>query len=139
MRNIFLILTFVLTSSAFAGDYVIVVNPANGDTNAKDAFLLNTENWSDGTPVEPYELDKSGGLKNVLVNKSFYKTVLGMGTGEYNGHWDTRKAGGKTKAPTKVKDFSAMKRFISKKKGAIGYLPKSEADGSVKVIGNFSG
>ena len=58
--------------------------------------------------------------------------------GDYNNHWANRKAGGKTTAPTLVKDFKGMKRFIERKPGAIGYLPEAEVTAKMKAIGFFS-
>lgn len=138
MKTIFtLLITLMLTLPAFAEDFAVVVNGASGD-NGKNAYLLNAATWGNGTAVEPFELDNAGGLKNVLVKKAFAKAFLGLSMADYKAHWSGRKASGKTKMPTLVKDFSAMKRFLSRKAGAIGYLPKSQVDGSMKVIGNFS-
>ena len=138
MKKILILLTFIISLPLFAEDFAVVVNSAAGGDNAKNAYLLNVESWGSGSAVEPYALDKAGGLKNVLIHKAFAKSFLGMGVSDYKGHWANRKAAGKTKKPTLVKDFKAMKRFITRKKGAIGYLPKSMVTGDMKVVGNFS-
>lgn len=139
MKKIFVVLiTLMISLPLFAEDFAVVVNSAAGGDNGKNAFLLNHESWGNGTAVEPYELDKAGGLKNVLITKAFAKSFLGMGMSDYKGHWANRKASGKTKKPTLVKDFNAMKRFVERKAGAIGYLPKAMVTGKMKVIANFS-
>ena len=138
MKKILIIITTLMLSlPLLAEDFAVVVNGADG-ANGKNAYLLNTSAWGNGVTVEPYELDKAGGLKNVLVKKAFAKSFLGMSVSDYKSHWANRKASGKTKMPTLVKDFKAMKRFLSRKKGAIGYLPKALVTGKMKVIGSFS-
>ncbi len=138
MKHTILILTLLFSLNLLAEDFAVVVNKNVDGAAGKNAYLLNTESWSDGSAVEPYELDKAGGLKNVLIHKAFVKSFLGMSMSDYKAHWNNRKAAGKTKKPTLVKDFNAMKRFVTRKKGAIGYLPKAMVTGDMKVIANFS-
>lgn len=139
MKKIFILLiTLMVSLPLFAENFAVVVNSAAGGDNGKNAYLLNTDSWSNGTPVDPYQLDKAGGLKNVLITKAFAQSFLGMGMSDFKGHWANRKASGKTKKPTLVKDFKAMKRFIERKSGAVGYLPKSMVTAKMKVIHSFS-
>lgn len=136
-KYIIILLTLFILPTAFAGKYAVVVNSGNSDTEVKAFYLLNSDMWSSGETVMPYALAKTGGLQNVIVHKNFVKKILEMGMGDYNNHWSDRKAGGKTTMPTLVKDFSAMKRFVERKAGAIGYVPKADVTGKMKVIGEF--
>ena len=136
-KYIMILMALFILPTAFAGKYAVVVNSANADTNAKEAYLLNTDVWSSGETVMPYALDKTGGLQNVIIQKNFSKKILEMSMGDYNNHWSNRKAGGKTTMPTLVKDFKAMKRFVERKSGAIGFVPIGDVTAKMKKIGEF--
>ena len=139
MKKLIAIITLLfLAKVALAEEYAVVVHPSNADANVKDGFLLSLDSWSNGKKVEPYEIQEAGDLKKLLVKKAFLKEVLGMSISDYNKHWADRKAAGKTTKPAPTSSFSGIKRFVSKKEGGIGYIPKSDADGSVKVVKTFN-
>jgi len=137
-RFLLVLVTMLFLSQAFAEEYVVIVNVSNNDTNAKDHYLLKAPAWNNGANVEPYEIDESGDLKKLLVKKAFLKQILGMSFNDYNKHWADLKASGNTNRPTKLKTFSSIKRFVQRKKGGIGYVPRSQAGGDVKIVATFN-
>ena len=128
----------LLITSAFSEEFAVIVNASNDEATARSHFLLIEEAWSNGAKTLPFEVDPGGSGKKIKVQKAFLKLVLKMNIQTYRQHWVDRKASGRTVKPTLVRSYQAVKKFVQKKKGGIGYLPKSLAGGNVKIIKTFS-
>jgi ABC-type phosphate transport system substrate-binding protein len=114
----------LLSSAAFA-DVVVVGNPA--------AAALTKDHVSD------LFLGKTSGMKLVdqpdssKIKAEFYGK-LGHDLSQVKATWSRLIFTGKAQAPKEASDSAAVKKVVAADPTAIGYIDKSEVDGTVKVL-----
>ncbi|HEU0264136.1 MAG TPA: ABC transporter substrate-binding protein [Geobacterales bacterium] len=124
-----ILLTF---GQAVWGAPVIVVNrdnPLSELTMAevRQMFLGRTMAWSDGVLVEP--VVQRGEIQDVFVGH-----FLGKSRQQYTIYWKKQLFTGKGLPPPELPDDRGVRSFVSRQRGAIGYIDEQAVDGTVKRI-----
>jgi ABC-type phosphate transport system substrate-binding protein len=133
-----LAISFCLCLSATglsAADVVVVVHPHNPVTRltaneAADLFLKRQLTFP-GTRIRAAPLDLPSGDP---VREAFYQQVVGLSPARVKSFWGKMVFTGLARPPTEVPDQSSIRRRVARDPGAIGYLDRSAADESVKVV-----
>ena len=121
------LLVSVFCTSAHA-ELAIIVNTQNPAT--KMYFSQVSQFYLGGSTLfSPVELPE-----NSSARVDFYKKVLEKEPAQVQAIWSKLLFTGKAKAPKEFKTNSEVKKFVSENQNAIGYIDKSAADDSVKVI-----
>jgi ABC-type phosphate transport system substrate-binding protein len=98
--------------------------------NLRRIYLGEKQTWDDGSKLIAVNLPANNPLR-----QKFQSKILGMSTEELQKFWsDEQIKGNIVKPPVNQSSPKAVKLFVSKIPGAIGYVPKSMVDNSVKVI-----
>lgn len=136
MRYITLILAcaFVLVgSAALAADYVVVANKETPVTvvsqkDLKNMYLGKKTTWSDGSRVTVFtRLDSD-------INKPFLKQVVNKTPQQYSTYWKKSLFTGTGLPPKDFASDAELKAAIAATPGAVGYIPASALDDSVKKL-----
>jgi hypothetical protein len=90
---------------------------------------LGTLNSLDGVNVKP--VDQAVGND---ARSEFYGKVAGIGEAQLARYWSQRMFSGKGRPPPTVADDAAVKDWVIRTPGGIGYVDSSAVDGSVKVL-----
>jgi len=107
---------------------VLIVNPklTVEDMTKKhlaDIFLGKKTQWPDKTPVVFVM------LKGGAVHKQFLKDFVGKTESQFKTYWKKQVFTGKAKMPKDFKTEKELIAYVTKTKGAIGYVsPKSLSD-----------
>ena len=124
---------YLMTSAANAGELAVIINtknPAVGLTalEVKQLYLKNNTHWGNGKKVRPSAFNYEADLAT-----QFYKQVLSMTPTEVERHWIELQYGKALKPPVQLDDDEAMIKFVSKFKGAVGFVDAASAAGNPKV------
>lgn len=133
----YILFLVLIPSLSFGKSFSVIVHKENDVKDIKSAYLLKDDSWKNGENVLPIEIDPSGKIKMLIVKRTFIKEVLGMSMIDYINYWKDRKAAGKGNKPTPNKYFTRIKKIVSQKKGAVGYIPSEEVDSSVREVAKF--
>jgi ABC-type phosphate transport system substrate-binding protein len=122
----------LLLSSAAAADVAVIANvrnPLDGLTGkqVQDIFLGRTRSFPNDRFALP--IDQSSPLRS-----EFYQRLTGRSLEQINAYWARILFTGQASPPLRVPDDAAVLRTIRENEGAIGYIDKSQADGSVRVL-----
>jgi ABC-type phosphate transport system substrate-binding protein len=120
-------------SLCWAGDYAVIVNPANSITSMSKGELKR---------VFTGKMKQVGGNKAVPVNmnydtptaKIFISDVTGNDVAKYKKFWVDQMIKGKGTAPMIKGNIPGVKAIVSQIPGAIGYIPVADVDATVKKI-----
>jgi len=132
MKSIF-ISALLLASAAFAGDFVVIVNPANSASSVSNAELKR---------LFTGKMGNFGGQKAVPINLAdadpifgkFAEAIVKMSASEYKRFWVEAQIKGEGTAPMVQRNSSAAKMIVATIPGAIAYVDESVVDGTVKVL-----
>lgn len=120
---------------AMAADFAVVVARDSLITTMEPARIrdvfLKRRNFEGGVklvPVNPLGEDE--------IRRLFEEQVLQMDRSDINRYWTTSHFQG-IKPPTTQASLESVKRFVERVNGAIGYLPASMVDSTVKVLYEF--
>ncbi len=113
---------------------VIIVSPQQTpqsvSTNALRAiFGMRLRNWPDQIPVHVFVLRDDNPTHSV-----FSKQILNIYPHQLRLAWDRLVFSGTGQAPTEVNSEEAMREQVAKTPGAIGYLPRSMVNDSVRIL-----
>lgn len=91
-------------------------------TTLKNIYLGRQTRWSNGNTVEAY-------MRPVRSNAgfAFMRTVLKMTPAKFRYHWQGRQLSGRGTAPSTVGSTRKLIGAISRDRGAISYVTRSEA------------
>jgi ABC-type phosphate transport system substrate-binding protein len=101
--------------------FVLIVNAANPGTQMRResvaaAFLKQATRWGDGSPIAPVDQSTTS-----PVRKVFTEAVLKQSVASVQNHWMQQIQAGRLPPPVKNSD-AEVAAFVSKEKGAIGYV-----------------
>ena len=116
-----------VAAPSLAAEIVVIVNPKNPATRmfseqAGQFFLGKSSLF---TPIEHTD----GALRN-----EFYKKVLDKDATQVKAIWSKLVFTGKASAPKEYASSAEVKKAVAADPSAIGYIEKSQADDTVKVI-----
>ena len=133
--NIKILLTASLlaVSAAVAGDYVVIAHPgtASGDVAKAELKRIYTGKVTqfDGKKATPINLPDDNAAKS-----DFIKDVVGQSVADYKQYWVEQKVKGNGVPPMQQTTAAAVKAMVAAIPGAIAYIPKADADATVKVL-----
>jgi ABC-type phosphate transport system substrate-binding protein len=118
---------------ASTDEIVLVVNPQIknqyiSQSTARTIFGMRLSNWKDN-PIKVFVLPDDDPIHNI-----FSKQVLGMFPHQLRWAWDRQVFSGTGRAPIMVNTEEEMRQRIASTPGAIGYLRRSQVDGSVHEL-----
>jgi ABC-type phosphate transport system substrate-binding protein len=121
------------SSQAFAGDVAVIANrgvPVASLTKAQiqDIFTGNLTKWDNGKKITFIVL--TGGA----AHESFLSDYVGKTPAQFQAYWKKQVFTGAGTAPKSGKDEKEILDFVAKTDGAIGYVPSSAVDSSVKAV-----
>jgi ABC-type phosphate transport system substrate-binding protein len=124
--------SLAISGVALAGDYVVIVNKANGGTVDKatvaKVYTGELRNWSDGTPVLAVDLPEDSPLR-----ASFSTEVVGKTVSNLKALWAQLIFSGKALPPKQAPSDDEVKKLVSSTKGGVGYVKAASADDTVRV------
>jgi ABC-type phosphate transport system substrate-binding protein len=114
--------------------FVVIVNkqnPVSSLTTAKlkTIFLRKIARWPWGAEIYPADLPAASSLR-----RDFVKQILSTSPDELSVYWIDQKATRNAEPPEVAPNLAAMKALVASRPGAIGYIPISALDGTVKVV-----
>lgn len=120
--------------SAAAGDIVVVVNASNpvdslDKSDVARLFLGRAKNFPDGGSATVVTSDEGNATRT-----AFEKSVLGKSESQMKAYWAKQMFSGQGTPPDSVGDDAAVKAKVASDVSAIGYIPASMVDDSVKVV-----
>jgi ABC-type phosphate transport system substrate-binding protein len=130
-----LALALWLLTSAVAAErdrVAVIVNPARrAELSTEDLaqiYLRRKRFWSDGAPVVPLNLPSASPLR-----ERFSRLVLGRSEERLADYWNRQYFFG-ILPPATLASTESMRRYVASDPNAIGYVPDSEVDGTVRVV-----
>jgi len=116
----------VVGASAFAGDIVVIGNPAAAPLSKEQvADLYLGRNQS----LTLLDLPESSATRT-----DYYKKLTGKDPAQIKSMWSRLTFSGKGVPPKELPDSAAVKKAVAADPKAIGYIDKSEVDGTVKAL-----
>jgi hypothetical protein len=124
-----------LLAPAGAGErenVAVVVHPARRVELSMDdlaqIYLRRRRFWEDGAPMVPLNLTSSDPLR-----EHFSRLVLRQSDARLAEYWNRQYFYG-ILPPVTLASTEAMRRYVASDRNAIGYLPASKVDASVRVL-----
>ncbi len=114
-------------------EYVLVIHKsciADSDINIQQVYLKK-QRRIDGCHITPLNLSAHSS-----VRKRFVHHIVGMSDRHWNRYWDEMHFKG-VRAPHIVTSDQAMRSYIERMPGAIGYIPKSLLSKQMHVLAQF--
>jgi ABC-type phosphate transport system substrate-binding protein len=134
-RTIAVLLGLALLAPALAGGRdrvaVIVNRERRADLSIDDVaqiYLRRKRFWEDGAPVVPLNLPSANPLR-----ERFSQLVLRETETRLADYWNRLYFRG-ILPPATLVSTESVRRYVASDPNAIGYLPDSEVDGSVRVL-----
>ena len=135
VRTIVLLLVLALLAPALAGERdrlaVIVNRERRAELSVEDLaqiYLRRKRFWEDGAPVVPLNLPSASPLR-----EQFSRLVLRETETRLADHWNRLYFRG-ILPPATLVSTESVRRYVASDPNAIGYVPDSEVDGSVRVL-----
>jgi ABC-type phosphate transport system substrate-binding protein len=125
-----------LGASAVPADVVAVVS-ANGpvvplsNNQVVDIFLGKTSRFPDGRLALPIDQDEGSDARD-----EFYATFAGKSPAQVKAHWSKIIFTGRGQPPLAVANGNEVKKHVAATPNSIGYIERTQLDGSVKVLQN---
>ena len=124
-----------LAPSAVAEDrpaIAVIVHPSRTDAFSLELlghiYLRRKRFWDDGTPIVPLNLSAEAPLR-----AAFTERVLRQSDARLADYWNRQYFYGVT-PPATLASTAAMRRYVAADPNAVGYVPASEVDDSVRVV-----
>jgi len=128
-----------MTSSAHGGDEIaIIVNKGVSvkklsKSDLRPIFQTTKTSWQGGKALP---LNLPGGDS---TRRGFDAAILGLDPDRVARYWVDRKIRGGNPPPKNIPSAGMIVKVVGAKKGAIGYVPASAANGSVKIVARVRG
>ena len=104
---------------------VDTVEPAQ----ATQIFLKQIRAWSDGTAIEPIDLQDDSPVRD-----AFYRKVTGREPAQLRAYWARQAFTGMGFPPRRANDANEAARLVTDTPGAIGYTATKNLSDSLKVV-----
>ena len=122
-----------LPAAALPG-FVVVVHKDNPVaslpvTELQRVFRKQTRMWRHGESMVPVDWDATS-----EVREAFTRLVMGRSVREMSDFWIQQSITQGLAPPSTQKSTRAILRFVASVPGAISYVPRGEADESVKIV-----
>ena len=119
---------------ASAQDYAVIVHPSNtvGNLDQSDVvriFLGRSHEFPGGGNATAVNSDESSATRT-----GFEQAVLGKSSDQMQAYWAKQMFSGQGRPPEEVGQDADVLSYVAANADAIGYVPASMVDGSVKVV-----
>jgi ABC-type phosphate transport system substrate-binding protein len=120
--------------AAMAEEIAVIVNPKNASVSitadqVEQIFLGKTSSLPGGGNANP--VDQTDGSP---IRDGFYQKATGKSTAQVKAIWSRLIFSGKSTPPKTLASSAEVKKLVASDPNAIGYIEKSAADASVKVV-----
>jgi ABC-type phosphate transport system substrate-binding protein len=115
-----------IASLADAADVVVVMGPTAAAVSKDQVANVYLGRSTDFTPLDLPE--------SSAVRDAFYKKAADRDAAQVKAVWTRITFTGQGKPPKEMPDAAAVKKAVAADPKAIGYIDKSEADASVKIV-----
>ncbi|NTV10509.1 MAG: hypothetical protein HGA47_07010 [Zoogloea sp.] len=123
----------LLSAGPAAAELVVIVNKGGPDAMTKeqvaDVFLGKTSSLPGGAGAAPQDQPDSSPLRD-----EFYTKLTGKSAAQAKAYWSKLAFTGKGTPPPEAAGSAAVKKAVAAAPGGIGYIEKSAADASVKIV-----
>ena len=114
-------------------DWVVVVNPSNPARTLTRAeleqiYLRTMRFWPDGSSVLPINLPSADPTRRAFSERALHVDPDALAT-----YWNRQYFQG-VLPPLVLQSSAAVRAYVAKTPGAIGYLPASDVDESIRVL-----
>lgn len=118
-----------------AGRVAVIVHPERRVELSREEvaqiYLRRKRFWDDGGAIVPLNLPSQ-----VPLRARFSRLVLDQTETRLADYWNRQYFNG-ILPPATLASTEAVRRYVASDRNAIGYVPASEADGSVRVVLNL--
>ncbi|MFK7160282.1 substrate-binding domain-containing protein [Marinospirillum sp. MEB164] len=132
-KLLFTLACCLISLPLLAADLVVIAHPSVPDglsqNQIRDIYLGRNQQLPNGQQATPIEMSDNSPLK-----ASFHTQVTGRSLAQLNAFWSQQVFTGRGQPPRSVESPAAMRAAVAATPGALGYLPASEVDASVKVL-----
>ena len=130
--------------AASDSEVVVIVNPDvtlrrdNGSAHRENQlskksllaiYAMRLRTWPDDRPTRVFVLEDSS-----PIHSEFAKSLLSIFPYQLRRRWDRLVYTGTGQAPYQVGSQEEMREKVASTPGAIGYLKRNKADGSVRIV-----
>lgn len=126
----------LLFSGTALSDIAIIVHPSNNasvdQSELNRLFLGRGNSFSDGNRATPLNL-----AEGAPAREHFDNQVLNRSSAQLKAYWSRLVFTGKGTPPAEHANAAAMKAAVAADTSAIGYIPTSDVDDSIKVVATF--
>ena len=126
IRCLALAAALTVASLADAADVVVVMGPTAATVTKDQVANVYLGRSTDFTPLDLPE--------SSAVRDAFYKKAADRDAAQVKAVWTRITFTGQGKPPKEMPDAAAVKKAVAADPKAIGYIDKSEADASVKIV-----
>ncbi|MGM0444128.1 MAG: hypothetical protein ACQEQV_08085 [Fibrobacterota bacterium] len=124
---------FFVSGSIAGGEYVLIVNPANGTESLNSAmvkrYYTGRASNIDGKKAVPVNLTLT-----TPTAQQFLSEMVGMSVQEYKEYWVDQQIKGAGSAPMVQTADAGVVSIVSTIPGALGYVKEESVTDAVKVI-----
>ncbi len=130
---LFLLTITLFTTEAYA-DIAVIVNPQSGVSTLtakeiKAIFLGKKSSFPNGNKAAAVDQTINSASREIFLDK-----VLGKSEGKLTVYWARLVFSGKGSPPKSLDGDTAVKAFVAKTPGGIGYINAAKTDSSVIVV-----
>lgn len=126
VRHLIAISALAAFGAAHAADIVVIGHPSAAALTKDQVADVYTGKSQAAAPLDQPE--------SAAIRADFYKKVTGKDLPQVKALWSRLTFTGKGQPPKEVADSAAVKKAVAADPKAIGYIEKSAADASVKVL-----
>lgn len=114
--------------------YRVIVHPRNPLNSVErgqlsDAFLKKSTRWSDGEAMQPVDQ-----LGDSAARRKFTEDVLRRSIAAVKSYWQQQIFSGRDIPPPELESDGAVRDYVLKHRGAVGYVSGSADVSGVKVV-----
>ncbi len=117
-------------------DYHVIVHPSNplralglGRSFLRSVYLRKTTTWPNGETIRPVGLGK-----RFLARERFAREVLNKSPAQLRSYWNQQIFSGKGVPPPELDTEAAVIQYVTRNRGAVGFLPASADPGEAVVV-----
>ncbi|MCF6336736.1 MAG: phosphate ABC transporter substrate-binding protein [Gammaproteobacteria bacterium] len=133
-RFTILVVLWLASMAVYADDVVVVVHPSNplmeiSVDDVKKIYLGKKKFFPDGEKVIPGDQPKG-----TQSRKFFYGGIIGKSERKLKSYWSRLIFTGKGTPPKIIGFDRVVKEWVASQPKAMGYIMRSEADNTVKIL-----
>ncbi len=129
-----LALAAIVICAGAQAQVAVIVNPKSSSASmtaeqVSAIFLGKSNTLPSGATAQPVDLPDAQSAREV-----FYTKVTGKSAPQVKAAWSRLVFSGKATPPKELASDAEVKKFVAANPDAIGYIDKSAADGTIKVV-----